>query len=242
MRAQGAVRAVARSLIRRALRAFGYDLVPVQAALPREVRADYEAILDAIGRYSFKFLDARTFVPETINRACALDLNRSRPLDVLDIGTGVGYFPVVCKHYGHRAIAIDRDGNSVFEDATRWLGVDRRSWTIQKFTSLPDLGRRFDLVTSFMINFDRAGDTHWGVDEWSYFLGDLFSNQLKPGGRVAFLLNEHTLRHRQVRELFAKHGRRVSGIWVFEHAPDPAPGSAVAQAPPSPPLRPSSGT
>ena len=175
------------------------------------------SILDKIGRYSFKFLEVKTFLPATINRAHYLGLHKSPPLEILDIGTGVGYFPVICQHYGHRAMALDRDGNLVFEDVCRWLGVDRRSWEIERFQRLPDFGRKFDLITAFMANFDRLKDSNyqaWGVEEWTFFLDDLAANQLKPGGRVAMLLNEHTPQSPGVLPFFRERGARIDDGWV----------------------------
>jgi hypothetical protein len=204
-------------LIRKTLRALGFEVIPTTAALPREVRGDYEAILDSMDRYSFKFLDVKTCLPVVIKRAHGLGLHRSPPLDILDIGTGVGFFPVVCKHYGHRVVAIDRDGNQVFEDVTKWLAVDRRSWEITPFQPLPGLGLKFDLVTAFMVNFDRvdgADDAPWGVPEWTFFLRDLGANHLVEGGRVALLLNAHTMQVGEVMAYFASVGADIRGGWV----------------------------
>jgi SAM-dependent methyltransferase len=202
-----------RSLIRRC----GYELIPVQASLPREVKGDYEAVLAEIGEYSFKFLDVKTFLPMTIRRAWRLGLHKPPPLDVLDLGTGVGYFPVVCRHYGHRAVAIDLDINPVFRDATKWLGVDRRVWEIRRFEPLPSLGKRFDLVTAFMVNFDRVreqGNEPWGPDEWGFFLSDVARNQLKQSGRLALLLNSHTERLPGVIEYFKGKAASIDLPWV----------------------------
>lgn len=217
--------------IRQLVRRFGYELTPVKAVLPRDVRDDYDVILGALGEYSFKFLDVKTFLPLTIGRAHRLGLHKSRSLDVLDIGTGVGYFPFVCQHYGHRAVAIDRDGNQVFVDATKWLGVDRRTWEIHAHERLPDLGRRFDLITAFMVNFDRdiGRDLRpWGCDEWSFFLQDLTSHQLAEGGRVALLLNDHTMALNDVLQNLVDHGGRRDGSWViFSSPPRSTPGSEL---------------
>jgi hypothetical protein len=206
-----------RSSVQRLIRRCGYELIPVQAALPKAVRSDYEPLLEIIGSYRFKFLDVRTFLPTTISRAYAIGLHRSKALHILDIGTGVGYFPVVCKYYGHTAVAMDRDGNRVFEDVTRWLDVDRRSHEITAFQPLPDLGRKFDLVTAFMVNFDRyepPAYKPWGFREWEYFLSDLARNHLTENGRLVLLLNDHTLTVPGIAQFFAAHGARVDGAWI----------------------------
>jgi SAM-dependent methyltransferase len=206
-----------KALARRAIRHFGYELIPVQACMPKAIRADYDPILEIMGSYRFKFLDVKTFLPTTLNRAYYLGLHKSKPLDILDIGTGVGYFPVVCKYYGHQVVAIDRDGNPVFEDVTRWLEVDRRSSEIKAFSPVPYQGRKFDLITAFMVNFDRYDPPEykpWGTKEWDYFLEDMGCNHLKEGGRLALLLNDHTLQLPAVMKKFAERRAHVDGAWV----------------------------
>jgi SAM-dependent methyltransferase len=203
--------------IRGIFRKFGYELVPTKALLPREVRDDYDRVLESIGAYTFKFLDVRTFLTITLLRAHRLGLHKSPPLSVLDLGTGVGYFPFICAHYGHMAIALDRDGNRVFEDVTKWLKVDRRCWEIKAEKPLPVLGRRFDLVTGFMVNFDRFSEQQykpWGVNEWDYFLRDVAEKQLRPGGRLVLLLNPHTTRQEHVLRYFRAKGALVANDWV----------------------------
>ena len=206
-----------KSATRRIIRRWGYEITPVQAAIPSELKADYEPLLEIIGSYRFKFLDVKTFLPTTINRAHFIGLHQSKGLQILDIGTGVGYFPVVCKYYGHSALAVDRDGNQVFEDVTKWLGVDRRSWEIKAFHPMPNFGQRFDLITAFMVNFDRWEPPDykpWGTEEWTFFLSDLAHNHLKECGRLVLLLNGHTLKVSSVMRFFSQKGARISGCWV----------------------------
>jgi SAM-dependent methyltransferase len=205
-----------KSLTRRVIRHWGYELTPVQAAMPKAVRSDYEPLMEILGTYRFKFLDVKTFLPLTIARAYFIGLHESKGLDILDIGTGTGYFPVVCKYYGHNPIAIDWDGNEVFKDVTRWLAVDRRSWYIKPFQPIPSLGQRFDLVTAFMVNFDRMGMDRkpWTTKEWDFFLFDLACTHLKDGGRVVLLLNDHSYKVKSVMEYFSLKGARVDGAWV----------------------------
>src|SRR5437588_843995 len=55
---------------------------------------------------------------------------------------------------------------------------------------LPDLGRKFDLITAFSIDFNRISKQEWwwGPEQWAFFLDDL-SHHLNPGGRVFLALN-----------------------------------------------------
>jgi SAM-dependent methyltransferase len=203
--------------VNRVFRKLGYEIVPTKARLPKEVRQDYDRVLATIGAYTFKFLDVRTFLTATIQNAHRLGLHTSTPLSILDLGTGVGYFPVVCAHYGHSVIAIDRDGNRVFEDVTRWLGVDRRSHEIRAREPLPQMERRFDLITAFMVNFDQFIETDlspWGVEEWGYFLRDVAANQLLPNGRLVLRLNPHTASKSDILSYFRAEGAEITKDWV----------------------------
>lgn len=203
--------------IKSTLRTFGYEIIPTKALLPRDVRDDYDRVLESIGAYSFKFLDVRTFLVTTLLRAHRLGLHKSPPQSILDLGTGVGYFPFICAHYGHSAVAIDRDGNRVFEDVTKWLGVDRRAYEINAGERLPHFGKRFDLVTAFMVNFDRFPNRDyapWGISEWEYFLRDVAENQLRPGGRLVLVLNPHTSTQETVLRYFRGKGAVITRNWV----------------------------
>ena len=207
------IKAVARKTLRR----LGYEIVPTKAALPKEVRNDYEAVIDRIGGYSFKFLDIKTFVPIMLKRAHLLGLHESQPLDILDIGTGVGFFPVVAEYYGHRVVSFDRDGNQVFRDVTKWLGIDRRTWEISARVPLPSFDRRFNLITAFMVNFDRdRNEVAWPREDWEFFLRDLVENHLAPGGRIALLLNPHTRDNKDVMDYFREQSTNVDrdSLWV----------------------------
>jgi hypothetical protein len=70
------------------------------------------------------------------------------------------------------------------------LRVERRLYTIRPFEPLPNLGRKFDLITAFSIDFNRdsSRDSWWGPPEWAFFFEDL-KRHLNPGGRVFLGLN-----------------------------------------------------
>jgi len=68
--------------------------------------------------------------------------------------------------------------------------LERRTWTIRPYEPLPDLGRKFDLITAFSIDFNRESKREWwwGPPEWAFFLDDL-KRHLNPGGRIFLGLN-----------------------------------------------------
>ena len=126
-----------------------------------------------------------------INRALALGLDAQPGRRVLDVSTGVGYFPWVCAALGHEATSTDLPTNDVYNAAISALGVDRSAWRIARGEPVPDLGGPFDAITSFMVCFDTNADgSRWAASDWVPFLSGLVA-QLRPGGVLHLSLNRY---------------------------------------------------
>lgn len=137
-----------------------------------------------------KYLDIRPWMIHKLTYFYLLGLHRSRSLRILDLGTGAAFFPYICSLYGHKVIALDLDTVPMYNELCKFLRVDRRTWRIERFEKLPDLGARFDLVTAFMITFNQHNQPdEWGVDEWRFMLDDLKCNQTVDDGRIFFNFN-----------------------------------------------------
>ena len=137
-----------------------------------------------------KYLDVEKFLRMNIRRAQDLRLNVSRPRRVLDLGSGGGWFLLVCRHLGHSGIGIDLGEPAMFGEMFELFGLKRVVSRIDAFVPLPALGERFDLVTAFSICFNGHKSDHvWGVPEWKFLLDDLRTNFLAPGGTIYFDLN-----------------------------------------------------
>ena len=100
----------------------------------------------------------------------------------------------------------------MFGDLTRLLGVRRVIWQINAFDSLPDALGRFDVITAFLICFNRHKQANvWGVPEWDFFLDDL-GKHLTPRGRVWLELNQEydgTFYTPELKEFFEKRGAKI---------------------------------
>ena len=159
-----------------------------------------------------KYLDLKKWMEVNIRHVRDLELDYGRRRDILDIGSGAGYFLYICKWLGHRPLGLDIDEVPMYPEMTRMLGLERVVWRINAFTPLPDLGRKFDLITAFMIcfnNHNRPG--LWGVPEWDFFLDDL-ARHLKANGRVWLELNRQrdgSFMTEELREFFEKRGARI---------------------------------
>src|SRR4051812_25393637 len=70
-----------------------------------------------------KYLHIEKHLQRSAKYATTLGLHRSRPLKILDLGCGSGYFLAVAKHLGHEAIGIDRPGKEIYDDFVDLLEV-----------------------------------------------------------------------------------------------------------------------
>jgi SAM-dependent methyltransferase len=174
-----------------------------------------------------KFLDLERWVDINIRRICEIELDLARPKRILDLGCGAGYFLYIAQLLGHKGLGLDLDQLPMFGDLTRLLGVRRVIWQIKAFEPLPDLGK-FDLITAFLICFNRHKQTNvWGVPEWEFFLDDL-AKHLAPRGRVWLELNqEHdeTFYTPELKEFFQKRGAKIDRHKVIFNSGLPSPAS-----------------
>jgi SAM-dependent methyltransferase len=141
-------------------------------------------------RHYAKYLDAKRHLRQNIHRAQDLNLHRSPPLEILDLGCGGGFFLFVARSLGHHGLGLDVGGIPIFDDLVSLLGVNRLIHQIRSQTLLPNFGQRFDLITGFATAFHggREDDWRWNEEDWDFFLRDL-TRQLNPGGRIFFELN-----------------------------------------------------
>jgi SAM-dependent methyltransferase len=135
------------------------------------------------------------------------------PVDILDLGCGGGFFLFIAQQYGHRCLGLDMPDHPLFGELCDLLGVQRRVWKIQAMEPLPDLGRKFDLITAFSIGFNRKADKSlWNPDEWDFFLRDLQDRHLKPGGKIFLAMNpqlDGEFYSEDVRDFFLKRGAQI---------------------------------
>jgi len=133
-----------------------------------------------------KYLDNDYWFRLSRKQAKVLGLDKSPPLDILDVGLGSGHFVAVCRELGHRCVGLDQVGSSKFIKTVREsIGVDDViESTIAANTPFPEIGK-FDLVTTYRCRFYyvAAEGRPWSTAEWNFFLDDLRDNVLKPGGR-----------------------------------------------------------
>jgi SAM-dependent methyltransferase len=164
-------------------------------------------------RHYSKYFDVTKHLQLNIQRAQDLDLHRLPPQEILDIGCGGGFFLFVAQSLGHRGLGLDVRGIPVFDDLIDLLGINRLEFRVTGLEMLPDLGRKFDLITAFATAFHggREDPWRWGAPEWDFFLANL-KRLLKPGGRIFLDLNAayngeyHTP---EILEVLLRHGAMI---------------------------------
>lgn len=142
--------------------------------------------------HKLSYGDLDLWIARAWKDAQRLGLDQSKPLDVLDIGMGPGYFLYVCQKLGHRCVGLDRPGFFPFWQGLRQvLGVGAVvEHTIKPKEPLPGNIGRFDLVTSYRAQFNYHSEEKrlWSLDEWAFFFDDLRDHVLKHDGRLALRL------------------------------------------------------
>ena len=161
-----------------------------------------------------KYVDVTHRLELAIKQARLLQLDRRKPLRVLDIGSGAGYFLFVCKRLGHSVLGLDLDWPPMYAEMFELLEMPRKIWRIEPFQPLPNLGGRVDLVTGFAVCFNSHGSTSvWGMKEWDFFLDDVRKNILAPKGEIYFELNPERWGYYtpELGEFFRQQGASVRG-------------------------------
>ena len=160
----------------------------------------------ASGRWSHFDDTTGAWVYQFIHRYC-------RRGSILDLGCGAGYFLYIAQLLGHSGVGLDIDRLPMFREITSLLGVRRVVQRIEAFRPLPDLGKKFDLITAFMICFnDHKMPGLWKVPEWEFFLDDL-AKHLTSRGRIWLELNQEydgTFYTPELKEFFQKRGAKIN--------------------------------
>src|SRR5947209_10846481 len=73
-------------------------------------------------------------------------LDRSPPLQILDLGCGSGHFIYLSRLFGHEGLGLDPDDEPFFRGTTKLFNIPRVIARISPQTPLPDLGKKFDLL------------------------------------------------------------------------------------------------
>ena len=156
-----------------------------------------------------KYVDAERFLKMNIRRVQDIGLDRLPPQQILDLGSGAGYFLFVNRVLGHSGLGLDIDDCPLFQEMFELFDLQRIIHRIEKFRPLPETGVGYDWITAFSISFaDHMAEKSWGVAEWDYFLKDA-RRHLRPGGRIYLDMNprrDSSFYSNEVRDFFLCEG------------------------------------
>ncbi|HLZ01633.1 MAG TPA: hypothetical protein VKR55_05695 [Bradyrhizobium sp.] len=165
------------------------------------------------GYDSYKYFDKQLWLRTKMMRVVELGLDKSAHASVLDMGCGAGYFLYCCKYLGHRVHGLDLPDYEFYRDMIALFGISRTGFRIEPYKNLPQLGRRFDVITAHQICFNgHKTEWLWGAGEWDFFLGDLEENYLNPGGTIGLEFNEEPaigFYPKEVRRYFESRSARI---------------------------------
>ncbi len=161
-----------------------------------------------------KYFHIEYWCAEALRRMLFFGIEKVRKKKILDIGTGFGLFPYACEYFAANVQAIDREGHALYDEITDFLGLRKTHHTVKRRQPLPDLGVRFNLITSYLIAFDRPENEEiWSVEDWRFFIDDVFDNQLNADGTLHLELNYiFPIRNwysKEVKRLFVERGARI---------------------------------
>src|SRR4030095_526097 len=176
---------------RRAQRSiFRVPLGPMLAQIDQErAREIQQGYPNSTASYA-KYANIEPWLRLNRERVQDLNLHRSPPKRVLDLGCGGGFFLFILKTLGHSVMGLAVERVPLFGELLELFGVPRVVYRINAFEPLPDLGDTFDWITAFSVNFNlyHPSKEHWGTKEWDFLLHDL-QGHLGPHGKVFFGLN-----------------------------------------------------
>jgi len=155
-----------------------------------------------------KYANPRFWLLLNSLRIAELGLDTTSGLRVLDIGCGPAYFLAIARALGHHCYGVDvpdsfltpleRDVYTTLIDVLRCREVVS-PLLIERFKPLPFREEPFDLITAYLICFNRHQQPdEWCRDEWRFFVEDAMGC-LRPGGRLMLDLNENQGRYGELR-------------------------------------------
>jgi hypothetical protein len=138
-----------------------------------------------------KYADFGYWALRNVQLAQWLDLDKSPPLDILDIAAGSGNFGMVAQSMGHRVVCTDI-ADDWYDELCKLTKVERVVAPVQRGERYLPVDRRFDLISTTLPAFHRktvdGKRVYWSVEDWRQFLLGLSNDLLKPNGRIFILM------------------------------------------------------
>lgn len=141
-------------------------------------------------------VDVENTINEQLFWVHQLNLDKSAPLSILDMGTGAGLFPYICREYGHNVDSCDyRLSPGWWNNGYTLLNINPKHYYVYKYKSVGNtFDQKFDIIVSFRScigtttygGIGAAAIDVWDVDEWKFFLKDCSTNLLKSNNSFLY--------------------------------------------------------
>lgn len=187
------------------------------AAASPEVRAVLDKWRGSEGS-EFKYLETARWFRKHAYLARALLLHESEGLDILDMGSGPGWFSWLARLLGHRPRGLDvPNAPAVYGELCGALQIPVTLHRIAARTQLPPMGR-FHVAVALMASF-HSHRREWDAGAFEAFLADLES-RMHARHLVLFELNHSCGRPLDLEshDTFARHGFRMVDNFCFRAA------------------------
>ncbi|WP_432736944.1 class I SAM-dependent methyltransferase [Maridesulfovibrio sp. FT414] len=156
-----------------------------------EVRGIAKRISSYEGEYK-KYRDLKRYIKMNLRRIYELGLDKKTGLQILDIGSGAGFFSFLARKFGHTSQGLDLPFVEIFNILIKEFNVPRWECSIDPQTPITiNNGRKFDLIVAYAICFHMVGDRVWTREDWHFFLNDVKNNLIKPRGKMRLWFNNY---------------------------------------------------
>jgi 2-polyprenyl-3-methyl-5-hydroxy-6-metoxy-1,4-benzoquinol methylase len=149
-----------------------------------------------------------SYAEEKLRLFRSMGLEQAGTKKILDIGSGLGVFPWICRLHNHHCTLTDVSPHQIWRKAHRLLQINRnyRDLEIVAYQDI-ELTQQYDIITAHRTVFDEH-DYRWHAEEWTWFLKQL-APFLTDTGFVFIKTNltEYIPQrpHPKIRQLFAPY-------------------------------------
>jgi hypothetical protein len=156
-----------------------------------------------------KYFDLDSYLKRDLRRSYEIARHlRGRPSgSVIDLGSGMGYFPYCCKRVALQCLGVEPaqpecDYAQMFADSAVLLGIPTLDHLIAPFEPipLPEDWAPIAALTANQIQFNKIGlgddaavvlpTERFGVEEWDYLLRDIYARSGNDSVFVHFSFNK----------------------------------------------------
>ncbi|MBI9110591.1 class I SAM-dependent methyltransferase [Maridesulfovibrio ferrireducens] len=155
-----------------------------------EIKRIAETVSSYSGDYE-KYKDFNRYFKINLRRIYSLGLHKGEKLEILDIGSGAGFFSYLAKSFGHNPQGLDLDSVGIFNILIKEFNIPRWIYRIEPQTHIPYETKKFDLIVCYAICFHNAGTYNWSSEDWNFFLNDIKKYYAKPGARMHLWFNNY---------------------------------------------------